>query len=175
LLGLFENFPEAIHGRARFSSRNSVRDLQLAILSGVHQLNHEVHALDTIVPHLSHQCEVCFELGAAEDMVFNYVNQRELKRFRTHIMKTELRTLDILCAIQYHTVNKKGKRVPLKFDYHLIRFTFRGNGGEMLIHHERGTQRIPLEKLILFVANNINEELARRSLQPLNIETLQAL
>jgi len=175
LLGLFENFPEAIHGRARFSSRNSVRDLQLAILSGVHQLNHEVHALDTIVPHLSHQCEVCFELGAAEDMVFNYLDQRELERFRTHIMKTELRTLDILCAIQYHTVNMKGKRVPLKFDYHLIRFTFRGNGGEMLIHHERGTQRVPLEKLILFVANSINEELARRSLQPLNIEKMQAL
>lgn len=175
MLGRYENFPEVIHGRARFTCQDSVREVQRTILRSLHQLNREVHRLDAIASHLSPHCEVGFEFGVAEDMTFNYLDEEELNKSGRRIAKKELPLMDFLCAIHYHTVKKDGKRVPLKFDYHLIRFMFRGNSVELQVSHERGPQHVPLRDFITFMISHINEELSKKQMTPLRLEYLRTL
>ena len=83
--------------------------------------------------------------------------------------------LDFFYVVRYHVVKDMGKRVPLKFDYHMLRFMFQENSMELRICHERGTQRVPLEDLITFITNCINEELSQKQLKPLDLEYLRTL
>lgn len=174
-MGRYENFPEVIHGVARFTCKSSMRRVQQAILSAFHLLNHEVCGLSDVMPHLPQECEVSFELGVAEDFDFNFLDKKELDRFQRSIVEKELPTLDFFFVVRYHVVNDKGKRVPLKFDYHMLRFMFQENSMELRICHERGTQRVSLEDLITFMTKRINEELSQRQLKPLNLEYLRVL
>jgi len=175
LLGRYENFPEVIHGVARFSCESSAREVQEAILSALHHLNKEVGGLSAITPHLPQKCEVSFEVGVAEDFNFNFLDAEELDRFRRSMIEKELSTLDFFCVVRYHIINDRGKRVPLKFDYHLLRFMFQEDNVELQICHERGVQRVPLEDLITFITNRINEGLSQKQLKPLNLEYLRTL
>ena len=175
MLGRYENFPKIIHGVARFTSKSPVRKVQQAILSALTHLNREVCGLSTITSHLSQKCEVSFELGVAEDFDFNFLDKKELDRFQRSIVEKELPMLDFFFVVRYHVVNDRGKRVPLKFDYHMLRFMFQGNSVELRICHERGTQRVPLEDLITFITKRINEELSQKQLKPVNLEYLRAL
>jgi len=175
LLGRYENFPEVIHGVARFTSKSPVRKVQQAILSALHHLNQEVCGLSAVTPHLLQECEVSFELGVAEDFNFNFLDKKELDRFQRSIVEEGLSTLDFFFVVRYHIVNDRGKRVPLKFDYHMLRFMFQENGMELRVCHERGTQRVPLEDLITFVTKCINEELSQKQLKPLNLEYLRTI
>jgi len=175
LLGLYENFPEIIHGIARFTCKSPIRKLQQEILRSLYQLNQEVCELNAITPHFPSECEVSFELGAAEGVGFNYLDIEELDRFSKSIAEKDLPTLDFFCVVRYHIVKDRGKRVPLKFDYHLLRFVFQEKSLELRVCHERGTQRVPIEDLITFITKRINEELSRKRLKPLNLEYLRTL
>jgi hypothetical protein len=175
LLGRYENFPEIIHGVARFTCESPIRRVQQTILAALHNLNHEVCGLSAIAPHLPQKCEVGFELGVAEDFDFNFLDKKELDRFQRSMVEKELSTLDFFFVVRYHVVNDRRKRVPLKFDYHMLRFMFQENSMELRICHERGTQRVPLEDLINFITKRINEELSQRQLKPLNLEYLRVL
>ncbi len=175
MLGRYENFPEVIHGIVRFICESSIRKVQQTILSALHSLNHEVCGLRAVTPHLAQECMVSFELGVAEDFDFNFLDEKELDRLQRSIVEKELSTLDFFFVVRYHVVNDKGKRVPLKFDYHMLRFMFQENSVELRICHERGTQRVPLEDLITFITKRINEELSQRQLKPLNLEYLRVL
>lgn len=175
MLGRYKGFPEVTHGRARFICQGSVRDVQQAMLSSFHRLNQETCRLDAIAPHMSLDCKVGFDFGVAEDMVFNYLDKQELDRFRKDINEEELPIMDLFCAVHYHAVNNNGKRVPLKFDYHLIRFIFHRDSVSLWIRHERGPQRVPLEELITFIVNGINEELSQSQIKPLRLEYLRTL
>lgn len=131
--------------------------------------------MNAVTPHLPPDIEVSFEVGVAEDVEFNYLDKEELDRFQKGIVEKELPILDLFCVVRYHVVNDIKKRVPLKFDYHLLRFTFQKNSMELRICHERGTRRVPLEDLITFITKRINEELSKKQLKPLNLEYLRTL
>jgi hypothetical protein len=175
LLGRYENFPEIIHGVARFTCESPIRRVQQTILVALHNLNHEVCGLSAIAPHLPQKCEVSFELGVAEDFDFNFLDKKELDRFQKSMVEKELSTLDFFFVVRYHVVNDRRKRIPLKFDYHMLRFMFQENSIELRICHERGTQRVPLEDFTTFTTKRINEELSQRQLKPLNLEYLRVL
>jgi len=175
LLGRYENFPEVIHGFARFACRSPTGKVQQAILCVLHKLNQEVCGLNAVTPHLPQNIEVSFEVGVAEDIEFNYLDKEELNRFQKSIIEKELSIVDFFCVIRYHVVNDKRKRVPLKFDYHMLRFMFQENSMELRICHERGTQRVPLEDLITFITKRINEELSKKRQKTLNLEYLRTL
>jgi len=175
LLGRYKNFPEVIHGVARFTFESPIKNVQQAILCALQQLNQEVCSLNAVTLHLPADIEVSFEAGVAEDVEFNYLDGEELDRFQKSIVEKELPILDFFCVVRYHVVNARGKRVPLKFDYHLLRFMFQENNMELRICHERGTQRVPLEDLAAFITKRINEELSRKRLKPLNLEYLRTL
>ena len=175
LLGRYENFPEVIHGVVRFTCESSIREVQQTILPALHSLNHEVCSLRAVTLHLPQECEVSFELGVAEDFDFNFLDEKELDRFQRSIVEKELPILDFFFVLRYHVVNDDGKRVPLKFDYHMLRFMFQENSIELRICHERGTQRVPLEDLVTLIVERINEELSQRQLESLNLEFLRLL
>ena len=95
-----------------------------------------------------------FEFGVAEGAIFNYLDKEELDRFHRRLAKNPMSTIDVFCVVRYHLVNKK-KRTPLRFDYHVLRFTFDKNNIGLQILHDRGTQRIPLEGLVKFITKRI--------------------
>ena len=175
LLGRYENFPQVIQGLARFTFPSSTRHLQQAILEVAHQLNQEVYSIKDFIPFLTSKCEVSFEFGIAEDMTFNYLDKEELERFQKQIETKPLSVIDIFAVTRYHTVNAKGKRAPLKFDYNMLRFTFSRKTMELLVSHERGNQRVSLEDLITFLTDKINEKLKREAQKAFVLKYLHAL
>lgn len=174
LPGCYEHFPEAIHGIAQFTHRLSVKKLQQAILNALHCLNQETYSLNTIIPFSSLKCEVSFEFGIADGNVFNYLDKEELDSLQRDIAKKALSTIDFLCVVRYY-VAKREKRVPLKFDYHLLRLMFQKRNMQLQIFHERGTQRVSLEDLITFVTKCIKDELSQKQLKPLSLKYSRTL
>jgi hypothetical protein len=167
LLGCYENFPENVHALAFFDYQESAKEVQKAILCAFHQLNHERYDLDAVTPYLKQKCEVGFEFGVADGFDFNFLDKNELDQCLRSVAEKELQTLDFFFAIRYHLIREAGKRVPLRFDYHVLRFSFQEGGLQMRIRHERGTQRVTLDDLTNFMAKRINAELSRRRLTPL--------
>ncbi len=145
------------------------------ILPALHNLNHEVCGLRAVTLHLPQECEVSFEIGVAEALDFNFLDEKEVDRFQSIIVEKEIFILDFFFVVRYHIVNDNEKRVPLKFDYHMLRFMFQENSIELLICHERGTQRVSLEDLVTLIVKRINEELSQRRLKSLNLEYLRIL
>jgi hypothetical protein len=167
LLGRYENFPENVHGVAHFEYQDSTKEAQKAILCTFHRLNQETFDLSAVTPYLKQNCEVGFEFGVADGLVFNFLDQKELDRCLMSVDETEAESLDFFFVVRYHRVRDGGERLPLKFDYHVLRFSFHEGGLELRIRHERGTQRVPLDELTDFLVKQINIELSRRQLTPL--------
>jgi len=167
LLGRYENFPETVHAVVLFDYQDSAKEIQKAILCALHNLNHERYDLDAVTPYLKQKCEVSFEFGVAEDFDFNFLDKNELDQCLRSVAEKELQTLDFFFAVRYHIIREDSKRVPLRFDYHVLRFSFQESGLEMRIRHERGTQRVTLDDLTAFIAKRINAELSQKQLTPL--------
>ncbi len=167
MLGHYENFPETVHAVAHFNCYDPAKSIQQAILYALHHLNHEVYDLGAVTPYLKQKCEVGFEFGVAEGGAFNFLDKRELDQCLREIAEKEVKTLDFFFVVRYHIIKEDDERVPLRFDYHVLRFTFQESELELQIRHERGTQRVPLDDLTDFIAKRINMELSCRQLNPL--------
>jgi hypothetical protein len=167
LLGRYENFPENVHGITLFEYQDSTKEVQKAILCTFHRLNQVTFDLGAVTPYLKQNCVVGFEFGVADGVDFNFLDQTMLEQCLRSVDETELETLDFFFAVRYHRVRDGGKRVTLKFDYHVLRFLFQEGGLELRIRHERGPQRVPLDELTEFLVKQINVELSLRQLTPL--------
>ncbi|MCW4015713.1 MAG: hypothetical protein NWF06_05030 [Candidatus Bathyarchaeota archaeon] len=167
MFGRYENFPVNIHGVARFQYQTAVKNIQLAILYAFHRLNSKVFELSAVTPYLTQNCEVGFEFGVANGFDFNFLDQTELDQSLRSVNETELETLDFFFIVRYHIVRDGGKRVPLRFDYHVLRFVFQEGVLELRIRHEKGTQHVPLDELTSFLIKQINFELSQRQLASL--------
>ena len=176
MLGKYEKFPQIVHGIGNFTYKLPARELQEAILQSFYRLNREAYDLSDIT-HLpsSSQCNVSFEVGIAEDISFNFLDEEELERFHKGVQKNALQFLDFFCVVRYHVVKACGKRVPLKFDHYFLRFIFYPRDLELRIVHERGTQHVHLEDFINFVIGQVNSELAERKLEALSKRYLRTL
>lgn len=167
MLGRYENFPNTVHGVASFIFRGPVKSVQQAILCALHRLNSEVHDLGAVTSYLKRKCEVSFEFGVAEGDAFNFLDKNELEHCLRDIKEKEFQTLDFFFVVRYHTTRDGGGRVPLRFDYHVLRFMFQEDCLEMQVRHEKGARRVQLDDLVDFIAKRINAELSRRRLNPL--------
>jgi hypothetical protein len=173
LLGRYEDFPKNIHALAFFDYHDSAKAVQKAVLCAFHNLNHEIFDLSEVTPYLQQKCEVGFEFGVAEGFDFSFLDQKELDQCLTTVDEKELQTLDFFFVVRYHLVKEDGKRVPLRFDYHVLRFVFQEDGLEMRIRHEKGSQRVTVDDLTAFITKKINTELSRRSLTPLFLTSFE--
>ena len=175
MLGRYENFPENVHAIASFHHQVSAKDVQEAILCAFYQLNHEICDLGSMMPYVTQKCEVGFEFGVAEGFDFNFLDQKEVNEYLKFIAESELQALDFFVVIRYHIFKEDGKRVPLRFDYYVIRFIFKESELEMRIRHEKGTQRVTPNDWTAFITEKINGELSLRQLNPLLSGTFEKM
>jgi hypothetical protein len=170
MLGHYEQFPETVHGISHFTYRAPLRPIQKAIATVFGQLNQKKCDLTEIV-HLngSADCEVDFEVGIGDKATFTFLDKIEVERLKGEITKKSLSFLDFLCVFQYHAIGESGRRLSLRFDYYLLRFTFAKNLTEFLVYHERGPRRVHVKDLMCFVTERVKRELQEHhsiSLEP---------
>jgi hypothetical protein len=165
LIGLYENFPEVRHGFAFFSSAVPTQDLQRMLLQFLQRLNENKESL-SLAEFIRHKIRVELGVGVADGLVFDYLNKEGMERCLNEVSKAALPVLDLFFVVRYY-VHDGIKRKPLKFDYFIVRFLFRENEVEILVHHERGPRRLAIEELIKFPFSRINRELKAKKMTPL--------
>ena len=175
MLGHYESFPEIVHGVAQLSHKASPRKVQQAVATAFYQINQEKSKLREIGYSFPADCEVNFEFGVGDESTFTFLDKIELSRLERETERNVLSLLDFLCALQYHVVDKSGRRAPLKFDYYLLRFVFDRNFVELLVSHERGPQRVHVEDLIWFLVRRIEKELDERFSAALKLEGVRTI
>ena len=178
MLGCYNNFPTKIHGIARYNYHISTQQLQKTIVYTTYLLNQETYDLKTLTKSSLINCKINFEFGIAEQDTFTFLDENETERFFQGIEnepKGSLPILDFFCAIRYHIINPDGRSKSLRFDYTLLRFAFQRRVMELFIVHERGTQRLPLEDLVIFLTNRLNNELKKRELKILSSRHMRTL
>ena len=173
MLGRYENFPENVHHLTFLGYQTAPKSVQQAIISSFTRLNNETFALGAITPYIKRKCEVGFEFGVADGFDFSFLDQNELEKCLENVEEKELRVLDFFFAVRYHAVKQGNRKVPLRFDYNVVRFVFHSSQLEMRIRHEKGTQRIPLDELTEFLVNQINCELSRDQLPALVVNEME--
>jgi len=173
LFGVYENFPEMHHGVVRFSHKNPTKELQKVLIQCLCQLNQQEEELD--IPESSrHNVNIKMDFGIADGLTFNYLNKEVLQHCQAISSQQTFPALDFLCIIRYYA-KEKGKRSPLRFDYHMLRFLFRESEVELQVFHEKGTRRLSTEDLVTFLAEKINRALARGRSSPLRMNYIRAL
>jgi len=164
MLGLYENFPRTVHKIALFANLVSNKRLQQALIHMFQKINNENFTLEEIASPSMPQCTVILEFGIAETNNFNYLDKEETDKLLKAIQKKPFHVMDFFCALRYHKM-QNGKKIPLKFDYYMSRFTFNKDSTEIQIFHERGPRYISPEDVVNFVVNKINETFPKKILK----------
>lgn len=167
MLGRFDSFPKNVHKVAVFNSQDPKMNVQQSILCTFQKLNQQHFALNNIMSFLQKEHIVSFEFGVADGSDFTFLDQNELELTLKATEEKEHDIFDFFFVVRYHRINDKGKQIPLRFDYHVLRFAFHEKIIELLMRHEKGTQRIPIDDLIEFLTKQVNQELKKRNLAPL--------
>jgi len=162
VLGRFDNFPKNIHEVAVFNYQDQ-KKVQQTILQTMQILNTKTFVIKDILPFFEQDNKVSFEFGIADGSDFVFLDKKQLEQTLKVVNENEQKVLDFFVVVRYHKINK-GKRIPLRFDYHVLRFAFHEKILELLIRHERGTQRIATEDLVEFFTKKVNLELKKRQI-----------
>ena len=164
MLGVYERFPELIHKTTVLFSSVSNKKLQQTLVQMLHGLNSENLRLEEVAYPSIPQCTTIFEFGIAEASNFNYLDEEETNRLLKTIHKTPFQIMDFLCDIRYYKTRNE-KKIPLRFDYYIIRFKFTESQTEMQIFHEKGSRYITPEDITKFIVNRINGKSAKKMLK----------
>lgn len=175
LLGRYDNFPLHIHGLARFTHASSLKTLQLTMAHVFYKLNGQTLDMRTLTKASPANCTVNFEFGVADADTFNFLDEEELKKLEHAVRHQSLQVLDAYCATRYQITDDSGKRKSLKFDYNMLRFAFYKRQIQLFVFHERGINRVPLEDLVLFLANLINQRLVEEQGRRLTLKRIHML
>jgi hypothetical protein len=164
MLGFYESFPKNIHTIAYFRTVASKKRLQRALTQTLHKLNNETFSLEDVAGPSVPQCIVILEFGIADEVNFNYLDEKEANKASEVINKKPFKIMDFFCAIRYYKTENR-KKTPLKFDYYMFRFTFNRKSTEIQVFHERGPRHVSPEEIVNFVVNKINKEFSRKILK----------
>ena len=123
----------------------------------------------------SQKCEVGFEIGVGEEDTFVFLDEEEVRKLEDETATRIFHFMDFLCVLKYHTVENSARRVPLKFDYFMLRFAFDKTLLELVVSHERGPRRVYVEDLMNFLTDRVKEELAKQCSATLTLETRQTI
>ncbi|MCS7119860.1 MAG: hypothetical protein RMJ07_04965 [Nitrososphaerota archaeon] len=135
------------------------------MVNALHTLNKSERG-PSLPEFMDHMIQIIVEFGVADEITFEYIDREVLNRCLEAIEKEEVRVLDFLCIVRYYNL-RGGKRLPLRFDYYIVRFVFEDREMQILVYHERGTRRLAIEDLLEFVVQAVNVELERMEMKPL--------
>ena len=155
-LGCYENFPQSIHRIDRFNSTFSSKRLQQKLIQVLHELNCREFSFEEVANPAVPQGRVIFEFGVAESEGFNFIDKEELEKALTFLSRTRLHSMDFFCSIRYYRLKGK-KKMPLKFDYYMLRTLFSKNMVEFQVFHERGPRYLSPEELTEFIYVKMNK------------------
>jgi len=165
LLGVYDNFPELYHCVAEYSHSTQPKRLQRAIIEAAHGINRNGEG-PSLPEFKEHGITVIVDLGVADGVTFTYVDSEVFNECLEAIEKKAFETLDFICIVRYYNV-RSGRRRPLKFDYHMVRFTFRDKAMGIIVYHERGVRHLAIMSLVDFLIQKINGALSSMGAKPL--------
>jgi hypothetical protein len=165
MLGFYTNFPRNVHRLAAFSTSISNRRLQHALAETACKLNGEILQLQEIASPSLHNCTIVFEFGIAEGDDFSFLDNQEKDKLVKTVKKKTFQVMDFLCAIRYYKIEEE-KKVPLRFDYYMLRFVFGKNMVGLHVFHEKGPMHVSPEELVEFIINKVNTAFSRKVLKP---------
>lgn len=176
-LGRFTNFPIAIHGRVKVLCDDRLLKVQQSVIHAFRKLNgyRKAYSIDVSGRAGTYKGEARFEVGVADGVYFNYLNDEIIERLNAALIQGKLYpVLDFFVVVTYH-YNLRGKITRLNFDYHQIRLVFYNNDFEIRLFHSKGIRRMPLDELMNQILDILNSEMSQQSLKPLVIEEIDIL
>ena len=159
-IGFYENFPVNIHRYDKFNSTISIKQLQKKLIQVLKDVNGKEYGFEEIANPTVPGGRVIFEFGLAESGDFNYIDEEEVKKTLSLLIKERLHSMDFFCSIRYY----KGSgvnRSALKFDYYMFRTIFSKDILEVQVFHERGPRYLSPEELTMFIFSKVNDESSR--------------
>jgi hypothetical protein len=160
-LGIYSDFPNVIHHSGTLRIFLPVDLFKRAIIEGFIKLN---KTKDTI--HVSRAGKIgeikvrrIFEVGIAEGLNFNFLDNKEIKKIRKWILELPLKQtydpLDFVVFTHYRYSNKTLKRSSsLHFDQYFVRVDFQKP--ILLFNHLSGLQRTPPHEIIDLIISFTN-------------------
>jgi hypothetical protein len=156
MLGVYDGFPENVIEATYFAVKVSSKKLQQALMKTLFKLNNENCDLETITYPIMHQCLIGFEFGIAEGKVFNYINVDRMNGLVKSIKQKPFQIMDFLCVLRYNKMQVE-RRIPLRFDYYMLRFAFDEESTSLWTFHERGPRYISHKDVAKFIMIRVNE------------------
>jgi len=160
LLGRYENFPEMRHAIVRFTNQIPTTELQQILIKVLHRLNTTQRGLKFSSVKSVQNCNVRFDLGIADGLAFNYLDQEVMKLSLDSVSKAAHSILDVICIVRYYKKIGGRRYRPLRFDYYMMRFRFSEEGGNIGVYHEKGPRRFQIDDLVALIVRRVNKELA---------------
>lgn len=176
-LGEFINFPDTIHGRSLISFKCPLLRMQRAVVEMMLSLNgRKDRRLLSISGFPSEvEGEMGFEVGVANGVFFDHLNEEVASRLVQFLSSDNgSHVLDFLLVATYYYKREEKVR-PLRFDHHQLRFFFDTRTIEVLLHHVRGTRRLPLDELLLTIFRELISKAERERLGEVRVEALRTL
>jgi hypothetical protein len=152
MLGVYEHFPNNVHTIARFRISITQKMLQKSIVKALFELHQKPFPIEEVTDPSIPNCTALFEFGIAETNNFIFLDKEEIKKVLRKIKRKPFHIMDLFCAILYYKTQKLEK-VPLKFDYYLIRLMFKKKTLETRVVHERGPRHMSPLDVVQFMNN----------------------
>jgi hypothetical protein len=165
MLGFYEDFPSTLHLSETFTSTLSRRNLQQEIVHAILEINRGTFSFEEVGNPTVPDCTVLFEFGIANAWAFNFLDKEEAQRLQDRLCSEPFRTMDWFCGIRYYR-NSEKKKVPLRFDYYMLRMGFAEKSAiTVSVFHERGPRYTSPEDLVALIVSRINQASRRRILR----------
>lgn len=175
IFGVIDDFPFIVHGKAVLRHdvpNNLVREL---VIQGLYELNGRENdrllSTSSLASPLLGKQGYIVRIGYGS--IFDNFNEATLKKLVKSSSFSQ-RFLDFQIVISYHYIHE-GKKVPLRFDQHLLRHIFLSNKIGIMLVHIHGIRRTPLTDVLRLVIKNIDQSFCSNGHKAITIEELKAL
>jgi hypothetical protein len=154
-LGVYSDFPPFAHLDLRFSLSVLEASAETLAMRGLSRLNHFRDKMKTSVAGHSGAflVERSFEIGIAEGLYFNYLDELEVDRISS--LSLTQQSVDFIVYINYR-YSKARKFVNLLPDRYIIRLSF--STSTVKLFQMSGLRRTEPEDLVTLIIGLINDE-----------------
>ena len=163
----YKAFPTNIHLIETYSSLLSIRKLQEKIIRVFYEINGKEFGFEDVANPTVPEGTVIFNIGLAGAKKFSLINSEQVNAAIDVLNKENLQTIDFIIVIRYYK-GKPEKRVPLRFDYYLLRTIYGKDKLEMQIAHDSGPRYVTPEDLSEFIFSKINVDSKKKPLKKIN-------
>jgi len=167
MLGVFDGFPANVHKTAFFTCSIANKRLQLLVTAALHKLNKNGSNPHVMTDRETSQFTTIYEVGIADASDFNYLDDEETRMLTKTINKKPFHIMDFLLLLRHYRIDRD-RKVPLKFDYYMLRLTFDQGSVEIKVFHEKGPMRFPPQEIIDLIVDETNHTFPKGILAPLD-------